>query len=306
MVPADLIPLLPVLVGLAPSPGFVEPSAQLGAMTLAGVQVLGDLPDACPSDMELVDGLFCPALEYECERFVDGVAPSCAVYARKPECRYNQVSRRFCIDRHEWPNRVGERPKVFVTFYQARDLCESVGKRLCARSEWTLACEGPKRAPYPYGWERNPSPCNVSRPSIEFDDEDLIDMRTRAAEVERLWQADPIGSHPNCVSPFGVFDMVGNVDEWTDNSEEGGDAQISTLNGGYWGPVRNTCRLTTKTHGPEFNFYQIGFRCCADPRDGIRPELAPSRRPQWELDGRQGPDGWPVTANENHRTEPSG
>jgi sulfatase modifying factor 1 len=260
VIPADLLPVLPALLGLAPTPSFVPQRVQLEAMTLSGVEVVATLPAACPEDMELVDGEYCPALEYECVRYVDLVSPSCAEYARKPECRYNPASKRFCIDRHEWPNRVGERPRVFVTWYESQALCESVGKRLCQRSEWTLACEGPKRAPYPYGWERNPSPCNVSRPPIEFDVEDLVDPRSRAAELERLWQADPIGSHPNCVSPFGAFDMVGNVDEWTDNSDEGGGA-VSTLNGGYWGPVRNTCRLTTKTHGPDFNFYQISLLC---------------------------------------------
>jgi hypothetical protein len=296
---ADWIPVVPLVLGLAPTPSFVPPDTQLAAMSLASVGVVDALPEACPEGMALVDGDFCPALEYECIRFVDSTAPSCAEYARKPECRYNPVSKRFCIDRHEWPNRVGERPKVFVTWYEAQAACESVGKRLCERSEWTLACEGPKRAPYPYGWERNPSPCNVSRAPIDFEVEDLTDPRTRAAELERLWQADAIGSHPNCVSPFGVFDMVGNVDEWTDNSAEArGEEQIATLNGGYWGPVRNTCRLTTKTHGPDFNFYQIGFRCCTDPRDGIRPALRPVHQPQWELDEHAGPDGWPVPTSE--------
>ena len=44
---------------------------------------------------------------------------------------------------------------------------------------------------------------------------------------------------------------------------------VSTLNGGYWGPVRDTCRLTTRAHGPTFRFYQVGFRCCSDAIDGI-------------------------------------
>lgn len=303
---ADLLPVLPLVLGLAPAPSFVPPEVQIGAMTAAGVRVVATLPSACPDDMELVDGEFCPALEYECVRFVDETAPSCAEYARKPECRYNPISQRFCIDRHEWPNRVGERPQVFVTWHEAQAQCAGVGKRLCHRSEWTMACEGPKRAPYPYGWVRNPSPCNVSRPAIDFEVEDLLDPRTRAAELERLWQADPIGSHPDCVSPFGVFDMVGNVDEWTDNTSEGDGSVVSTLNGGYWGPVRNTCRLTTKTHGPDFNFYQIGFRCCSEPRDGVRPALGSPREPTWELEERHGPNGWPVPASEDSHALPSG
>jgi hypothetical protein len=304
---AELVPLVPLLLALAPTPAFVPPAARLHAMTLASIHIVHGLPEPCPGDMVLVDGDFCPGLEYECQRFVDARAPSCAEYARKPECRYNQVSKRFCIDQHEWPNRIGEPPTVFVTWREARSLCESVGKRLCERAEWTLACEGPKRAPYPYGWERNPSPCNLGRPPIDFEPEELVDPRSRAAEVQRLWQADAIGSHPDCVSPFGAFDMVGNVDEWTDNSGEGGgSADISTLSGGYWGPVRNTCRLATKTHGPDFSYYKIGFRCCADPRDGVRPAPPPPHQPRWVLEQRQGPDGWPVPNGQNWEAPSAG
>src|SRR5687768_6118207 len=134
-------------------PSVLPAGLGLDLASLAGVRVVGGLPDACGPDMALVDGDFCPALDYQCDRFVEPAAPSCAEYARKPQCRYNAVGKRFCIDRHEWPNRVGVRPKVFVTWYEAQNLCQGAGKRLCERSEWTLACEGPKRAPYPYGWE---------------------------------------------------------------------------------------------------------------------------------------------------------
>lgn len=304
--PADLLALAPVLVGLAPLPDALSGEARVAAMAVASVAVVSGLPAACPDDMALVDGEHCPSLEYQCDRYVDATAPSCAEYARKPECRFNTTSKRFCVDRHEWPNRVGEKPQVFVTWHQAQASCASVGKRLCERAEWTLACEGPKRAPYPYGWTRQPSPCNVSRPSIEFHDRELVDPRTRAAALARLWQADVIGSHPDCVSPFGAFDMVGNVDEWTDNRAEG-TGQPSTLNGGYWGPVRNTCRLTTKTHGPDFQFYQIGFRCCSEARDGIRVPAGARPVSAAEIEGRAGPDGWPVpTAEERRPSTPSG
>ncbi len=303
----ELLPLLPLLVAVVPLPSAVPPSAQLALASAASVEVVSELPAACPKDMVLVDGSSCPAMEYQCDRFVDEASPSCAEYAQKPECRHNQTPLRFCVDRHEWPNRVGEKPAVFVTWYDAKKSCESVGKRLCKRPEWTLACEGPKRAPYPYGWQRFPSPCNVSRPVEEVDAKKLVGLGTRSSEIARLWQADVIGSHPNCVSAFGAYDMVGNVDEWTDNSGEGG-AQVSTLNGGYWGPVRNTCRLTTKTHGPEFQFYQIGFRCCGEPQDGIVAELPNPPEPKEVLDQRKGPDGWPVVVSEDRHagSEPGG
>jgi formylglycine-generating enzyme required for sulfatase activity len=243
--------------------------------------------------MVLVHGWFCPILRYVCLRYVDEAEYRCAEYARDRPCLGEPDLRRFCIDRYEWPNRLGANPTVYVSWHEAKRSCASVGKRLCRRSEWVLACEGPKRLPYPWGYDRQPSPCNIDRSPVPFDVGALADEQTRESELARLWQADPIGSHPDCVSSFGVVDMSGNVDEWTDNQADNpGTGRPSTLNGGYWGPVRDTCRLTTKKHGPKFRFYQVGFRCCQDPLDGVsrtaagevrapRPWVEPERsRPQ--------------------------
>jgi formylglycine-generating enzyme len=244
--------------------------------------------------MALVDGLFCPAIAYRCLKRAGGVGHGCPEYSRGEVCLGEQDRRRYCIDLHEWPNRVGERPKVFVSWYEAKALCEGVGKRLCRRSEWILACEGPKRLPYPWGFVRQPSPCNIDRAVVEADSNAIADPRTREDEIARLWQADPIGSHPNCISSFGVYDLAGNVDEWTDNAADDPTTdRVSTLNGGYWGPVRNTCRLTTKSHGPTFTFYQAGFRCCADTRDGV---VIDPPRPFIEKPDREREDDSPAEA----------
>jgi len=88
------------------------------------------------------------------------------------------------------------------------------------------------------------------------------DPKVRDAEAKRLWQGEPSGTRPSCVSPYGVFDMTGNVDEWVVN--ESGAPHQSGLKGGHWGPVRNRCRPMTTSHDEGFSFYQIGFRCCAD------------------------------------------
>ncbi|AUX23014.1 uncharacterized protein SOCEGT47_035320 [Sorangium cellulosum] len=273
----------------APAPGGARPPASAARVV---AQVVAQVVDrfaadpvalaACPPDMTLVEGDFCPALPYVCLRGTEGVGHGCAEYARGQRCRGRTDFRRFCIDRHEWPNRVGELPRVYVDWYEAKALCASIGRRLCRRSEWILACEGPKRLPYPWGFVRTPSPCNIDRAAIAFDLGAIMDESTREDEIARLWQADPIGSHPNCVSAYGAYDLSGNVDEWTDNlADDPETSRPATLNGGYWGPVRNTCRLTTAGHGPTFRFYQAGFRCCADTIDGVH---TPPPRPFIERD----------------------
>ena len=227
---------------------------------------------ACPADMALVEGEFCPVLPLACLEASDETGYRCAEYARGMRCGGKPDPRRYCIDRHEWPNRPGEMPRVFVDWHEARSLCTSAGKRLCRRSEWMLACEGPKRLPYPWGFVRQPSPCNIDRAAIPFDAAALAREPTREVELSRLWQGDAIGSHPDCVSAYGAYDMSGNVDEWTDNQADNPATRFpSTLNGGYWGPVRDTCRLITRKHGPRFRFYQAGFRCCSDTVDGLVP-----------------------------------
>lgn len=174
---------------------------------------------------------------------------------------------RFCIDTYEWPNVVGELPRVMVSWYEAKQLCEASGKRLCDDTEWTLACEGPERLPYPYGWVRDDTLCNIDNTFIAWNAKKLFsgDPQVAAAELERLSQREPIGQRTTCVSPYGVFDLTGNVDEWANHVTGNGHPHVSVFKGGHWvRGIRNRCRPKTSSHGPEFAFYAEGFRCCAD------------------------------------------
>jgi len=170
----------------------------------------------------------------------------------------------FCIDRFEYPNRRGAFPWIMVTWTEAATLCRDEGKRLCTEAEWTFACEGEEAMPYPYGYTRDASACVIDRPEREVNESVLMPRNSdRAlAEIDRLWQGEASGMRPRCRSAFGVYDMTGNVDEWTTSVIPG--ERPSVLKGGYWGPVRTRCRPTTRAHGEGFAYYQQGFRCCAD------------------------------------------
>ena len=167
----------------------------------------------------------------------------------------------FCIDRFEYPNRKGEYPVIYVNWYESNQICEEQGKRLCTEEEWTFACEGEDALPYPYGYERDVDACLVDKPWRWFDPSAYGTRKAALIrELDRLWQGVPAGSLPKCKSPFGVYDMTGNVDEYTKSMSSKGSPAI--LKGGYWGPVRTRCRPTTRAHGPEHAFYQQGLRCC--------------------------------------------
>ena len=226
-------------------------------------------PAACPPDMVDVQGEYCPAVEQFCLRQVEPKHPErdrCAEFAATGRCLGTPMPRHFCIDRYEWPNRAGVKPDFAMDWNHANEQCRTAGKRLCNDSEWTLACEGEERLPYPYGYQRNPEACNIDRPYIMPDDNKWGNLKTRGEELARLDQRDPSGARESCISPFGVYDMTGNVDEWVVN-ESGKEKEkpyVSGLKGGYWGPVRDRCRPMTTDHNQWHTGYQIGFRCCED------------------------------------------
>ncbi len=168
----------------------------------------------------------------------------------------------FCIDRFEYPNRKGEYPVVFIDWNAAAKTCEAGGKRLCTEDEWTFACEGEEAMPYPYGFDRDKDACVVDKPWRPFDPSAYGRKESLVRELDKLWQGVPSGSQPRCKSPFGVYDMTGNVDEWTSSVKSA--ERPSILKGGYWGPVRTRCRPSTRAHGEDHQFYQQGFRCCSD------------------------------------------
>jgi len=223
---------------------------------------------SCAPGMVEVEGDYCPYVEQKCVRWLDPESKQrCADFEPGVStCAGHPVHKHFCIDRFEYPNVAGEKPTVMKDWYEAKSTCEGQGKRLCGDSEWTLACEGEERLPYPYGYARSSEACNIDKPHLDVDEKAMADGSKRDAEVARLDQRSTSGSHEACVSPFGAYDMTGNVDEWVVN--EGGKPYKSGLKGGYWGPVRDRCRPMTVAHNELFEFYQIGFRCCGDAGSG--------------------------------------
>jgi len=222
----------------------------------------------CPEEMQLVEGEYCPALRHICSDPVRAADGRCDSFLPSRSCPGERVPMSFCIDVYEYPNQRGVRPVVMVDFHQANAACAREGKRLCTGREWTHACEGPDWWPYPQGHSRERERCNVDQLHRFPDPGALLAQHTTSAELTRLDQREVSGARAGCVSRYGVFDLTGNVDEWVlpDGPEHAaGENHPVGLKGGYFGRVRNQCRPTTLAHGPDFRFYQVGFRCCRDP-----------------------------------------
>ncbi|RLB58803.1 MAG: hypothetical protein DRI90_16250 [Deltaproteobacteria bacterium] len=69
------------------------------------------------------------------------------------------------------------------------------------------------------------------------------------------------GSHPGCTGGEGLFDMMGNLHEWTADP-------LGTFRGGFYvDTVINGegCLYVTTAHDVLHWDYSTRFRCCADP-----------------------------------------
>lgn len=229
-----------------------------------GSSVSSQEVSVCPNDMVEVNGDFCPEVDQECVSLDTKIHNAngyvkCDKYSKTKCLSKNRTHMHFCMDTYEWPNRKGELPSVMISWYDMKRNCESVGKRLCQDTEWTFACEGEEALPYPYGYERNSKMCNIDNPQKPGFDASRNAMTDKL--VEYLDQRVPSGTFEGCVSPFGVHDMTGNVDEFTVNSS--GKPYKSSLKGGAWLlGHRARCRPATIAHNEDFKYYAEGGRCC--------------------------------------------
>jgi formylglycine-generating enzyme required for sulfatase activity len=192
-------------------------------------------------------------------------------HAKHAGCPNGMVRvRDFCVDRFEAPNRRGAKPLVMQSANEANAWCSAHRKRLCTEDEWVAACEGEDHRPYPYGDTYVYGHCNDGK-SWEKVDEALLakwPSPEAQAHAKELYQASRSGADRKCVSEAGVSDMTGNVEEWVVRTHEHPNDWPYILAGCYWagcyGGGKPTCHSTNSAHGPEFRFYETGFRCCKD------------------------------------------
>jgi formylglycine-generating enzyme len=137
-------------------------------------------------------------------------------------------------------------PVVGVTWDQARQYCEFLGKRLPTENEWEKAARGPDGYIYPWG--------NEMIESVQ------ISLTQRTGTVKD-------GSTAEDVSEYGVYDMAGNVREWV-NDDYGG-AGRKVVRGGSWGNheadfwsvTKREGYLSENAFGEASSARDLGFRC---------------------------------------------
>lgn len=153
-------------------------------------------------------------------------------------------------------------PATNVTWFGAQAYCQYYGGRLPSDFEWEKAARGTQGWAYPWGNEISEENANYYASRDPFEE-----------HHGRIGDTTPVGFYNgntyegyktvDSASPYGAYDMVGNVEEWVGNVYE--NQHYRYLRGGSKAFYGYDLRVwVTNNAAPYYFSPSIGFRCAAD------------------------------------------
>jgi hypothetical protein len=180
-------------------------------------------------------------------------------------------SARACSRATSAPN-TGVLPWSSVTWVAADAACRAAGMRLCkggdaaTADEWGFACELGKTCTsgcYPYGSSYDATLCNGAESNLNA-----------AVAVGSFKKCITSGDLDSASTDEAVFDMSGNLAEWTDDLRGpplADGRNIYTVRGGAFDSfsVGLGCSFMAAALAQDFSYPDTGFRCCSSCGPGL-------------------------------------
>lgn len=214
---------------------------------------------ACPDGMSRIKGKYC------IDRYEASVEEIVGPKKTKPHSPFASVAGL----KVKAVSKKGVKPQGYISRDEAEEACQNAGKRLCTDEEWLTACKGKKPTLWPYGDDHKDGVCNDhgessfnhyygqgggEPPKEAYSWENMNDPRLNQYPGGLALT----GHFKKCKNGFDVYDMVGNLHEWT-------ATKTGTFRGGYYLDTTingQGCEYKTTAHNAQYHDYSTGFRCC--------------------------------------------
>lgn len=153
-------------------------------------------------------------------------------------------------------------PMTMVSWFGALGYCEYYDYRLPTELEWEKAARGDDNRPFPWGHEIETENANYYVSGDPFENMDTFGSRTTPVG---FYNGKTYGDYQtlDSASPYGVYDMAGNVWQWTGNVYEG--MHYRFMRGGSKDTYEMDLRIWVRNNAtPTYSSPGVGFRCVSD------------------------------------------